>query len=339
VDTTLNDITIGVPYSDFIDGEALIDGATTTTVMTYAVDPNTPLPPGLALDSSTGFLTGTLPDSATAGMFIYTFTATSPGFPMQTIAISLKILDRPKVDGGGTPVSILSIEFTDQTLNPSTIGIPYSDYLVARTLRNGSPDYQDVSYILAAGSPDLPLGLVLNARTGFVTGTVDPSVSPQTLNLSFTAVSPDYTSTTTTAVSYLIVKAPLASAVLPIFVSNSSKIKKPIPSKKKLMLTVLFSNNSSTLSQAQTSAIKKLSGTLLKMNLKNIMVIGYTNAAPGVDNQQLAIDRAKTLVKSLRLYNIKQNIVMTSVLSAYTKVNSLASTLIGMRKAEIWVVR
>ena len=339
LDTTLTDVTIGVPYNDFIHAEARIDGLIAASVMTYAVDPTTPLPTGLVLDASTGIVTGTVPDRASTGIFTYSFTATTPGFPMQTLAISLKILDKPPSGGVVTPAPVLSIEFTDQTLNSSTIGAPYSDQLVARTLSDGSATYHEVSYALAAGSPDLPLGLTLNSVTGFVTGTIDPSVLAQTVNLLFTAASPDYTTTTTTAVSYMVVNAPPPIAVVPLSVSGSSELKKPILSRQKLMLAVLFANNSSTLSRAQILAIKKLSVVLLKMNLKKIMVVGYTNAAPGVDNQQLAIDRAKTLVKYLKLNRINQSIVVTSVVSAYTKVNNSASALIELRKAEIWVVR
>ena len=331
---------------DFIKAEARTDGVTTATVVSYAVDPTTPLPLGLSLDSSTGYVNGTLPNDALAGMFSYTFIASSPGFPKASLVIAVKILDKPTGGEIPAPKRILSIEFTDQTLIPSTIGVPYSDNLVARTLSDGSPDSHEVSYALADGSPELPLGLSLNSVTGFITGTIDASLFPHTVNLLFTASSPGYTPTTT-ALSKIIVgavvpvalEAPVApvAQILRIIPLGVSVIKKIVPPTKKLMMTALFANNSSTLSRTQISSIKKLCLAISKMRIKRITVFGFTNAAPGVDNQQLAIDRARTLEKYLKLNHVNQSITIKSVVADYTRANNATNSLIEMRKVELWI--
>lgn len=357
-DTTLIDLTISSPYSDFIKAEARTDGVFTSTPMTYAVHTSTPLPTGLSLNTSTGYVTGTLPDGAATGSFSCTFIASSSGFPTQTLAFIVKILPRAPGGGGGggsTPAPLLSIEFTDQTLEPPTIGVLFSDYLAARTLSNGSPDSHVVTYVLASGSPALPLGLVLNPTTGFVTGTIESSVLSGTINLLFTASSPGYTSVTTTVLSYLVVQAAeivpgevlaedvLATEIVDLptaneFSSDTSSAEKPIPPTKKLLMTALFANNSSILSKPQIAAIKTLSKALLQMNIKTITIVGFTNSAPSVGNKKLAIARAKTLARYLKLNGIKQSITIKSLVTAKTKANQSASALIALRKAEIWIV-
>ena len=232
----------------------------------------------------------------------------------------------------------------------------YSDYLVARTLSNGSPDSHVITYALASGSPALPVGLVLNATTGFVTGTIDSSVLPGTINLLFTASSPGgYTSVTTTLLTRMVV---LAAEVVPgefLVVevpstkigdsqlanepsSETSSTKEPVQSSKKLMMTALFANNSSTLSKAQISKIEVLSAALLKMSIKTITVVGFVNAAPGAGDKKLAITRAKTLAKYLKLNQVDQKITIKSDVTPVTKANKSTISLIAMRKAEIWVV-
>lgn len=355
-DITLIDVNIGTAYSDYIKAEARTDGVLTSTVMTYAVDTSTALPAGLSLDTSTGYVTGTLPDGATTGTFIYNFIASTPGFPTQTLAFTVNILPKPPIPappvppvffGSITSVPLLTIEFTDQTLNPATIGVAYSDYLAARTLSNGSPDSHQVTYALASDSPALPLGLFLNPTTGFVTGTIDASVLPYTENLLFTASSPGYTSITTTSLSYMrvqvVVVDPSAPAVEKVSdvkvetLSFSEDERGVMSFTHKLMMTALFANNSSTLSKAQIAKIKTLSKAMLKMKIRTIKIVGFTNAATGVDNNKLAIARAKTLAEYLKLNNVKQSIEIKYVVMAKTKANLSASALIAMRKAEIWV--
>jgi outer membrane protein OmpA-like peptidoglycan-associated protein len=222
-------------------------------------------------------------------------------------------------------------------------------------LSNGSPDSHVITYALASGSPDLPLGLVLNSTTGFVTGIIESSFLPGSINLLFTASSPGYTSVTTTVLSHLVVQAAAivpgevlvadipateivdsqtAIETTPITISTA----KPIPPKNKLMMTALFANNSSILSKVQITAIKTLSKALLLKDIKTITIVGFTNSAPSVGSNKLAIDRARTLARYLKLNGVIQSITIKSIVTAKTKANQTASALIALRKAEIWIV-
>jgi outer membrane protein OmpA-like peptidoglycan-associated protein len=104
------------------------------------------------------------------------------------------------------------------------------------------------------------------------------------------------------------------------------------------MMTALFANNSSILSKVQITAIKTLSKALLLKDIKTITIVGFTNAAPSVGNNKLAIARAKTLARYLKLNGVKQSITIKSVVTAKAKANQSASALIALRKAEIWIV-
>jgi outer membrane protein OmpA-like peptidoglycan-associated protein len=104
------------------------------------------------------------------------------------------------------------------------------------------------------------------------------------------------------------------------------------------MMTALFANNSSILSKAQITAIKTLSKALLLKKIKTITIVGFTNASPGIGDDKLAIARARTLAKYLKLNGVMQSIKIESIVTAKTKANQSASALIAFRKAEIWIV-
>jgi outer membrane protein OmpA-like peptidoglycan-associated protein len=332
------------------------------TIASYSISPAAGN--GLTFNTSSGLLTGT--PTAQALLVTYTISAHNATAPDATQTFAVTVSASGGGGGGGgsggggggggsTPTPLLSIEFTDQTLRSPTIGVLYSDRLTARTLSNGSPDSHVITYALASDSPDLPLGLVLNSTTGFVTGIIESSVLSGTINLLFTASSPGYTSVTTTVLSHMVVQAAeiVPSEVLVADIPateivdsqtaiettlDPSSTEKPIQPKNKLMMTALFANNSSILSKAQIAAIKTLSKSLLQMNIKTITIVGFTNAAPSVGNNKLAIARAKTLARYLKLNGVKQSITIKSVVTAKAKANQSVSALIALRKAEIWIV-
>jgi hypothetical protein len=74
-DSTLESITAGVAYSDAISANKIVDGEVSLEPITYSVDTATPLPSGLALNTTTGVISGILPESTIAGdinlSFIY----------------------------------------------------------------------------------------------------------------------------------------------------------------------------------------------------------------------------------------------------------------------------
>jgi len=77
---------------------------------------------------------------------------------------------------------------------------------------------------------------------------------------------------------------------------------------------------------------------MLKMKIEKVTIVGFTNAAAGMDNNKLAMARAMILVKYLKLNHFNQVISIKSVITANTKANQTASALTALRKAEIWVV-
>lgn len=91
------------------------------------------------------------------------------------------------------PVALKTVQFTDLTLVAGTQGVAYNDFVAARTLLNGSPDNQVVTYSI---SPSLDfLGLSLSAG-GVVTGTVS-STAPVGIHLfTVTAASSGYVTQT-----------------------------------------------------------------------------------------------------------------------------------------------
>ncbi len=106
------------------------------------------LPPGLALNASTGAVTGT---PTTAGTFGFTVQATDAGNPVRTATQALSI----------SLVAPLTI--TTTSLAAGTVGQSYSQTLSAS---GGQTPY---TWSVASGS--LPPGLSLNSATGAVTGT------------------------------------------------------------------------------------------------------------------------------------------------------------------------
>jgi outer membrane protein OmpA-like peptidoglycan-associated protein len=110
-------------------------------------------------------------------------------------------------------------------------------------------------------------------------------------------------------------------------------IKKPTAA---LMMTALFSNNSSNLDSKTQKAIIKMALAMKMMKIQTITVVGFTNSAGGTDNLKLATARAKSVAKVLTDAGIKIKIAIKSV--GITKNATSKEAMIKMRKAEIWVL-
>lgn len=161
----------------------------TTKLVTFAVstcslaDPNsTPsgntvyagcLPPGLSLDANLGYITGKPSKAGTYNGI--TITATDS----QGTAINFNIASWSFSAAGGGGNGGLSL--ATKTLNPGTVGVPYSQTLLA-TAVTGTAIW---------GAQNLPIGLSLNGLTGEITGT---PAAAGTFYVTFTLT--DYTGTT-----------------------------------------------------------------------------------------------------------------------------------------------
>jgi hypothetical protein len=141
---------LGTPYNQVITASG-----SSALPYTYSVSLGS-LPDGLLLGSATGAITGT---PTTIGTFVFIITATDAdgcsGSQPYTIVIA----------GPGCPPILLS----PATLPSGAQGEPYNEVVTAS---GGLAPY---TYAITTGS--LPLGLVLGATTGAITGTpLDPGI-------------------------------------------------------------------------------------------------------------------------------------------------------------------
>ncbi|HXA04421.1 MAG TPA: putative Ig domain-containing protein [Bryobacteraceae bacterium] len=107
------------------------------------------LPPGLAINTSTGAITGT---PTTAGTSSFTVQAADSGAPQQTATKQFNIIVNP----------VLAISTT--SLPSGTVGTAYS-----QSLQTNGGGITPIAWSITLGS--LPPGLTLNAGTGVISGT------------------------------------------------------------------------------------------------------------------------------------------------------------------------
>ena len=173
----------GELYSDSVAARTLLNGSANNQTVTHSISPAMDYL-GLSFSAS-GVVTGTVLSTATVGTHMFTVTASSLGH------ISQSYVHAFVVKAAAVIPDVKIIQFTDFTLVAGTKGEPYRDFVAARTLLNGSPNNQTVTYAI---SPSMDhLGLSLSAA-GVVTGTVSATATVGTELFMVTASSPGFIS-------------------------------------------------------------------------------------------------------------------------------------------------
>jgi len=182
-DFTLVAGTRGAVYSDFVAARTLLNGSPNNQTVAYSISPSLSSY-GLSF-STAGVVTGTVSSTAPVGTGLFTVTATSSGYVSQSHVYAFEI------QAAAVIPDVKNIEFTDLTLVAGTRGAVYSDFVAARTLLNGSPNNQTVTYSI---SPSLSSYGLSFSTAGVVTGTVSSTAPVGTGLFTVTATSSGYVS-------------------------------------------------------------------------------------------------------------------------------------------------
>jgi outer membrane protein OmpA-like peptidoglycan-associated protein len=182
-----------------------------------------------------------------------------------------------------------TIEFTDTTLVAGIKGQAYLDFVAARTLLNGVPSNQPVTYSI---SPSLAaLGLSMDGA-GVVTGTVSNSATVGTFNFTVSATSVGYVTQT---------------YVYPLAIQAADLA--PLTSYVTVKLDVYFSPGSSIISGTQKVAILRFLAKVPKKTSDGT-VLGYVQRT-GYDSNdtKLSSARARVIAKFLVDHGVKAPLV------------------------------
>jgi outer membrane protein OmpA-like peptidoglycan-associated protein len=280
-DATLGAATVGTAYSDILVAQTLSNGLSTGHPVTYSA--LSALPTGLSLNPATGTVTGTPASSVLPGVYPFSFTATSPGYPSQTGSTTLSVL--------GAPTIVRVLAFIDSSLMDAQAGLAYGDNVAAEAFANFSVVGQAIAFTT---STTLPAGLTLNSSNGWITGIVGANVASRTYPLVITASAPGYPSVST------IVNLLVAAAAAPVFTMNT---------------TILFAFNSSVINKTAISTIASIAKYIKANNLTDVNLVGTASYLGGTRyNTALALARASAVLRLLKLdLGPLQNIMITSV--------------------------
>ncbi len=168
--------------------------ATDDSTITYALASGSTLPSGVTLNTSTGLISGTLPDISTDTTYTFTINASDGSNPVipRTFSIS----------SNASPVWVTS----SGSLGAFPKNTSFSTSALSVT------DSDSITYSLASGS-SLPSGVSLNSSTGVISGTTPNVGSNTTYNFTinasdgFTTVSRNFSfsSVAEVALDYLVV--------------------------------------------------------------------------------------------------------------------------------------
>ena len=155
-------VTTAGSLGTFADNVAVSVSATATddSTITYSLASGSTLPSGVTLNSSTGLISGTLPDIASNTTYTFTINASDGANPAVSRTFSIV--------SNAAPVWVTSAGSLGSFLNSTSI----------TTSALSVTDSDTVSYALASGS-SLPSGLTLNSSTGVISGTL-PVVATDT---------------------------------------------------------------------------------------------------------------------------------------------------------------
>lgn len=124
-------------------------------IINFYFDPNYPVPAGISLDSTTGYLSGTPTQKNNSPQLIKIIGSNTGG--QTTSDLQIRVLDEPPV---------LTIATTEYVFQRAT-----AISLIKPTVSGGTPTSYLLSTTTGELNPPLPPGLTFNSSTGAVTGT------------------------------------------------------------------------------------------------------------------------------------------------------------------------
>ena len=201
-DVTLVNGKAGDSYADSVEAKTQLGTLFSGQPIVYSIAGS--LPTGLVFYPTTGQIAGTISRDATVKDYALSVSATSAGYPVQTLSYVLRVTAPTTIEVATPGPAII---FTDTTLVDGRIGEPYMDYVEAKTLIGATASGQQVTYSISGA---LPAGLAFYPASGYVAGIVSKDATVGIYPVIISASSPGYSTISTS----------LTFKVLPVLISN-----------------------------------------------------------------------------------------------------------------------